>query len=94
MSWKKKVRGQVARCTQDPGGVWGGGWSMGQIEGLGQRLGSGLGAGHCGSALHRCLVPELVIFIGCSNCTLRKNYCAMKYFPLPLQSVSASFKIQ
>ena len=71
-----------------------GGWSMGQIEGLGQRLGSGLGAGPCGSALHRYLVPELVIFIGCSNCTLRKNYCAMKYFPLPLQSISASFKIQ
>lgn len=25
MSWKKKVGGQVARCTQDPGGVSGGG---------------------------------------------------------------------
>ena len=70
------------------------GGSGGQIEGLGQRLGSGLGAGPSGSALHCCLTPVLVIFIGCNNCTLRKNYCAMKYFPLPLQSISASFKIQ
>lgn len=71
MSWKKRseARWPGALRIQEVSR----GWSVGQIEGLGQHLGSGLEQGPL-LALHCCLIPELVIFIGCSNCTpLRKK---------------------